>query len=332
VALALAACTSQPSTPEPSAPSSPVAASQTPAPTPTPSPTQTVQRSLLSGRVGATDGRVLVVKMDNTPRSEPHAGLEDADVVYLEEVEGGLSRYAAVFSSKMPKTVGPIRSARISDIELLRQYGKVAFAYSGVQEKMLPVLAAADLFDVSADKGGTGYRRDPGWRPPDNLFGDPQVLLKRAAGSVTATDVGFTFDDAVPAGGRAVKTVTTGFPATKVTFTWSGTDHRWLAAMNGRATRSTTGDQLGGTTVIIQYCTVTRSIYHDVNDNYTPLTRSVGSGTALVLRDGRAYTVQWSRASAADGTQWTMNGQPFPLAAGQVWVLLVNKTRPATVS
>ena len=97
-----------------------------------------VARSLLSGRTGVKDGPVLVVKLDNTRNSEPHEGLEDADVVYLEQVEGGLTRYAAVFSTRIPTSIGPIRSARISDIDLFAQYGKVAFAYSGAQHRLRP--------------------------------------------------------------------------------------------------------------------------------------------------------------------------------------------------
>ena len=64
---------------------------------------------------------MLVVKFDNTPNAQPHSGLRKADVVYVEEVECGLTRLAAVFSTDLPKTVGPVRSARISDIDLLAQ-------------------------------------------------------------------------------------------------------------------------------------------------------------------------------------------------------------------
>jgi Protein of unknown function (DUF3048) N-terminal domain/Protein of unknown function (DUF3048) C-terminal domain len=326
---AVAACSGATPAPTPSA-SSP-APSATPIPTPTPTPTPTVERSYLSGRVGGANGPVLVVKMDNTPKSNPHQGIKYADVVYLEQVEGGLSRYAVVFSSQIPKTVGPVRSARIADIELLRQYGKIAFAYSGAQAKMLPVLKAADLYNVSDDTGGLGYRRDNSrWSAPDNLFADPLILFKRAPNAAHAVDVGFTFDDVVPAGGRPVKSVSASFPATKVTMTWDGTS-RWLAAMNGVKAMAAEGGQLGGTTVIIQYVAVTKSIYHDVNDNYTPMSTTVGTGNALILRNGQVWNATWSRPSLTAGTQWQVGGQDFPLAAGQIWILLINKDKPATL-
>jgi hypothetical protein len=329
VVAALAACSGG------SHPASSASASVTPASasaTPTPSPSPTVSRSFLSGRVGGVNGPVLVVKMDNTPESNPHAGIKYADIVYLEQVEGGLSRYAVVFSSQMPRVVGPVRSARITDIELLRQYGRVAFAYSGVQYLMLPVLANADLANVSADTSGVGYYRDNSrWFAPYNLFADPLVLLRRAPAAVHATNIGFTFDEAVPAGGRPVKAVSASYPATRVTLTWDGTS-RWLAAMNGQRAMALEGGQLGGTTVIIQYVTVTRSIYHDINNNYTPMSATVGTGTALILRNGRVWSATWSRPSPTSGTRWMVGGQPFPMAPGQIWIVLMNKTTPATLS
>ena len=95
--------------------------------------------SVLSGREGV-DGRVLAVKIDDTNAAHPQIGLEDADIVYIEQVEGGLTRLAAIFSTVIPQRVGPVRSARISDIDILSQFGRVAFAYSGAQRKLLPVI------------------------------------------------------------------------------------------------------------------------------------------------------------------------------------------------
>ena len=97
-------------------------------------------KNSLSGRIGS-DGPILAVKIDDTAPAHPQAGLEDADIVYIEQVEGGLTRLAAIFSSKIPPVIGPVRSARISDLDILQQFGRVAFAYSGAQSKLLPVIA-----------------------------------------------------------------------------------------------------------------------------------------------------------------------------------------------
>ncbi len=321
--LALAACSSSPSEPLPSP--TPSVSGVLASPTPSPSESPVVARSLLSGRPDEVDGPVLVVKFDNTHNASPHAGLPDADVVYLEQVEFGLTRYAAVFSTRIPKELGPIRSARIADLELFPQYGKFAFAYSGAQNKLKPFIAAAPLYDVSGDKGATGYWRQPGRNAPYDFFGNGHTLLKRAPKAQTPRDVGFTFDDAVPAGGRDVKTVTAQWPGATALFTWSEKQGRWLLTMDGRQAMATDGSRLGGTTLILQYVDIYNSQFGDKFGGITPMSDTVGSGKALILRNGQAYDARWSRPSKEAGTTWTVDGEVLPLAAGQVWVALVKK-------
>jgi len=118
--------------------------------------TGVIEVNSLTGLPGK-DGPILVVKIDDTSLAHPQVGLKIADVVYVEQVEGGLTRLAAVFSSTVPDVIGPVRSARISDIELFSQYGKIAFAFSGAQRKFLPVIASANLVDVGAMRFGPTY-------------------------------------------------------------------------------------------------------------------------------------------------------------------------------
>ena len=207
--VGLGACSNN----DPTAASSSTTASPTTSSSPAPPPPTT----LLSGRPGK-DHKVLIVKLDNTVNSDPHAGLLAADVVYLEEVEYGLTRYMAVYSSKYPKRIGPIRSARISDLEIVRQYGRIAFAFSGAQSRILDDIARAFLYPVSNDAGAAGYSRDPSRTPPWDLFGNPKGLLSNAPKAIKAKDVGFTFDEAAPPGGKHVR---------QVTVNWSGAQAKW---------------------------------------------------------------------------------------------------------
>jgi hypothetical protein len=135
----------------------------------------------LSGREGS-DGEILVVKIDDTVSARPQIGIDRADVVYIEQVEGGLTRLAAVFSSEIPTLIGPIRSARISDIEILAQYGRVVFAYSGAQSKMLPVISAANLNDYGAQRQSpTIYTRDESRTSPTNMVLRADLLLREGS-------------------------------------------------------------------------------------------------------------------------------------------------------
>src|SRR5579859_698295 len=93
--------------------------------------------SPFTGEPIARLGPELIFKIDNVAQARPPTGLTDADIVYLLPVDAGLSRIFAVFSSHIPPVVGPVRSARAEDIQLLGQFGRPAFAFSGAQPQLL---------------------------------------------------------------------------------------------------------------------------------------------------------------------------------------------------
>ncbi len=340
LALALAACSgsggSTSAAPSGSTSTSSAIPSGT-SPSSSPTPTDTVGipegASPFSGRPGGAAKPVLVVKFDNTPNAQPHTGLKSADIVYVEEVEFGLTRIAAVFSSTQPRTVGPIRSARISDVDLLAQFGRPAFAYSGAQHKMRPVLANASIYDVSGDKGPAGYYRDPRRKAPYNFFGTPSRLLARAPKASVSKDIGFVFSLQPPAGGRAAKSVTAAYPSSQAKFVWNARAHAFDVLLNKRPARATEGGTQRATTVVIQYVRQHDSGFGDKFGGKTPMLETVGTGQGWVLRDGKAYAITWTRSAATSGTTFTgTDGQLVPFAAGQIWVVLVNNKTKAVIA
>lgn len=265
-------------------------------------------------------GSVLAVKIDNVPGARPQTGLDAADVVYAEQVEGGLSRLMAVFASTLPKAVGPVRSARESDLELLRQFHEPTLAFSGAQRRLLPLIDDAPLNPEPPGKVSGAWYRGAGKAAPHNLYLHPQRLVGSAPGEAALT-TGFRFG-AAPTGGTPETSRTVRFPSARFTFTWSAQRGRWLVAMDGTPTVTTDGTSVAPATVVIQYVKVRSSKYHDVLGNNSPYTESVGSGTAQVLRDGRAFDANWTRPDAADGTRFTApDGTPMNFAQGQVWVV-----------
>jgi hypothetical protein len=273
---------------------------------------------------------VLAVKIENTAAGKPQMGLKSADIVYVTQVEAGLTRLIAVFSSKIPAKIGPVRSARISDLHLAPMFGKPAFAYSGAQTKMLPFIAEASLYDVSDSRVPGAYNREPGRYAPYNLFASPRKLLKAAPRASKAKDIGFTFGDPPAEGGVDRKSYTVRWPAARFTFRWSEAKQQWLIWQDGKKDMAAEGGQLSASTVVVQYTKTERSEFHDKNQSYTPLVHTVGKGTAIVLRDGKAYKARWERESEEGGTTFTtMDGEPMNFAPGQVWVALASR-KPVT--
>ncbi|MDG9708754.1 DUF3048 domain-containing protein [Streptomyces sp. DH10] len=268
----------------------------------------------------ATGSSVLAVKLDNATAARPHTGLDAADVVYAEQVEGGLSRLMAVYATQLPKTVGPVRSARESDLELLRQFDQPVLAFSGAQKKLLPLIDGAPLRAQTPGSAPEAYFRGSGKPAPHNLFLRPERLVPEEPGQ-SALTTGFRYGSA-PAGGTATASQTVRYPAARFTFTWSDSRNGWLVGMDGAPATTADGKRVAAATVVVQYVKVRESGFHDFLGNNTPYTETVGSGKAKVLRDGRAHDVNWERADAADGTAFTTgDGTPVNFARGQVWVV-----------
>lgn len=285
--------------------------------------------SSLTGLPGS-DGPLLVVKLDDTTYAHPQVGLRDADVVYIEQVEGGLTRLAALFSTKIPPRIGPVRSARISDIELFAQYGKVGFAYSGAQRLMLPVIASANLFDLGATKFGPQfYSNDPTRIAPyAMMLNAPELLAEakdRGLHPVSASSMGWNFGDksadAIP-----LSRVHISWPASSYDATWSNEEDRWVLTHNGNIDTDETGYVLGPKTLIIQLVSITDSIYHDKVGGVTPFSATVGEGKCYLLRNGTYIPCIWNRTSADSGTTFTdIAGNELFFEKGQIWFALTAK-------
>lgn len=288
------------------------------------------------------DGPILAVKIDDTPPAHPQAGLDSADVVYIEQVEGGLTRLAAIFSNVIPQAIGPIRSARISDIDLLAQYGKVGFAFSGAQTKFEPVIAQANLFNLSAERNPpTIYYRDTLRSEPTNMFLDASALLTKSIKTEgknleISKSMGWKFGDAANSG-KIITSAKISWPAAKYEVTWSPNEKRWLLSADGKPDLDNSGKQLGSPTFVIQEVSITDSIYRDKVGGITPFSNTVGSGTGYLLRDGQAFGINWNRSDATSATSWTLaDGSTANFATGQIWIALTDKmpkfTYPASTN
>jgi hypothetical protein len=285
--------------------------------------------SVLSGREGI-DGPVLAVKIDDTNAAHPQIGVEDAEIVYIEQVEAGLTRLAAIYSTVIPQKIGPVRSARISDIDILNQFGRVAFAYSGAQRKLLPVIAAANLEDLGAQRQSpTIYTTDPARRSPFAMVLRADLLMQKIKDNNLPVDlaksVGFVFGD-LPEGGKPVQQVVMNWPSATYSAQWSEKESRWHLSHNGKLNLADSGVVLGPTTLVIQMVKISPSEYGDKFGGITPLSETVGTGKAYVLRNGEVFSATWNRPFPDSGTTFSLaDGSTMNFAAGQIWVALTDR-------
>jgi len=237
---------------------------------------------------------------------------------------------AAVFSSVIPQRIGPVRSARISDIEIMSQFGRVAFAYSGAQTKLLPVLASANLQDLGAQRQSpTIFTTDPNRIPPYAMVLRADLLMQKVKDDGyqvdSAKSVGFKFGP-LQEGGTETSKAVMHWPAATYLATWSVEENRWMLSHNNSVNLADSGVVLGPTTLVIQMVSITPSEYKDKVGGVTPFSQTVGTGKAYVLRDGQRFVTTWSRATADDGTTFIFaDGTVMNFDPGQIWIALTDK-------
>ena len=289
-----------------------------------------VENNLINGMPGENN-QILVVKIDDTKVAHPQIGIELADAIYVEQVESGLTRLAAIFSSKLPPLIGPVRSARISDIELLAQYGRVGFAYSGAQSKLRPVLAAANLENLSAERNPPSiYGKDPNRPGPVNMILKPDLLLERANSREETvidrpTKAPWVFGDAKESQSIA-SIVKIKWPNARYELRWNADLEKYLIYFADQPNLAASGEHLYADTAIIQLVSITPSIYGDKFGGVTPFTKTTGTGKALMLRDGFSYELTWKRESEEDVTTWLDDeGKIANFKPGRIWVFLTDQ-------
>jgi hypothetical protein len=291
------------------------------APSPAPSTSSPAPASSPNPFTGeGTAGHVLAVKVDNVGDAQfQQTGLNSADLVYAIQVEGGLSRYLAVYDSdNAPPRVGPVRSARQTDIPLLAAFGRVGFAYSGAISGLLPELAQANVQNITPLDDAQLFSNmgsSPTYIQPSQIFSTFPDLAQ-------AKDVGLRFGD-LPSGGQPASSVTAQMPAATFTFTASGT--QWLVDVDGHPAISLDAGQLSAFNVIIQHVQVVPGQFTDHNAAQPAnevFSETTGQGAADFYRDGEVFHGQWSKPTDTSPTQYTVDGHTMVLSPGRSWIVL----------
>lgn len=263
----------------------------------------------------------LAVKMDNHPNARPQTALDQADIVFEYRHEG-VTRFLAVFHSQLPSPLGPVRSSRTSDFDLLRGLDTPLYSSSGGNDSVAASLRSLPIYDVTAISQSV-YFRD-GTRPaPHNLFVNAEDLVALAPADAPTPTPWFSYQgaDAEPnstatAIDGAVTVRYKGSPV--VSYTWSSEAEGWLRTQDNRPHTTVTGDQLAPANVVIMVTTYGTSSA----DAASPEVVSVGEGQVFVLTNGMVIEGTWSRATASDKPELLdADGEVINLTPGGSWVL-----------
>jgi len=326
-ALALAACGSGPTT----SPASPALPSASPTP-----PTQPLTGLPLAADDPSARRPALFIKVENAYEARPQSGLDKADVVYEELVEGGMSRFAAIFQSRDPGEVGPVRSVRPMDPPLAAPLKGLAAFSGGIG----PFIVALDEVaqDLSAEKLGEAppYHRAPSRVAPHNLYVNAKGLWPKAGTPYNRPPLPlFEYGPLPDAGARPAGAVRMSFSDmdqdSRNSWRWDG--RAWNRLQNGRPFTVAGSGILSATNVLIERVLVHDTPYIDAAGLRVPESIVVGSGNGTLLRDGKATDVTWSKPRPESPTDlMSSSGQPVKLKPGTAWVELVPVGLPVTVT
>lgn len=278
---------------------------------------------------GRTARPALVVKIDNVePKARPQAGLNQADVVFEERVEGSVTRLLAVFHSQDAAPVGPVRSARTSDIGIYSALGRPYFAWSGANATFAALVRQSSVVDVGYDVQSGLYFRDRGRPAPSNLMarGTADLLAVPSEGSGPPPAL-FAYraeGEAIPHHEpAAVVHISYGNRAgsAPVEYRWNGSG--WARSQAGTPHVDADGVQVAPENVIVQFVGYGGSGVGDQFGNEIPEAQVVGEGEAWILTAGGLVRARWSKPSPDAVTSYTdPDGNPVRLTPGRTWVAL----------
>ena len=283
----------------------------------------------LTGLPGVAPSRpAAIVKIDNGPAARPQSGLNAADIVIEEEVEGGVTRFAAVFHSTSA-TVGPVRSARTTDIGIINSFGSPLLMYSGANEVTEGLIRAQPTVQNRNAGTSSGYWRSSGRRAPSNLYTDtashwasagsgppPAQFAYRALGErVTSVHNTAVTDDQF----------SIAFQASTAGWSWNGS--AWLRTQGGSSHMTSSGQQVSAANVVVIEAREVPTGMVDSTGAKVPEFVFVGSGDVSVFTDGKRIDGRWNRPSLAVAPTLMSGGQIIELTPGRTWIELIGRDK-----
>jgi Protein of unknown function (DUF3048) N-terminal domain/Protein of unknown function (DUF3048) C-terminal domain len=282
----------------------------------------------LTGEVaseGLPDRPALAIKVEDAAEARPQAGLNEADIIYEQPVEGNITRLIVIYHCQDSDRVGPVRSARFMDPNLLPQFNTPLFGYSGAAREVVEAIEGADLVDLSFEGPAVGsYARDPEREMPHNLFTSTQALHAEGEGLGGVPDAVFAYS---PRAGRGEAVASIHLPFNEsladVFWRWNQGRKVWLRFHGEEPHVDEAGVQVAAANVVVQMVDLEPTEIKDAAGNVSFEVIIIGSGDALIFRNGKMIEATWRKDSPESPTRYFRpGGRQIALAPGTTWVEL----------
>lgn len=276
------------------------------------------------------DRPALAVKIENAPQARPQTGLEQADVVWEEVVEGGITRFVAVYHSQVPERVGPVRSVRPMDPAIVGPLHGI-LAYTGGQQPFIDAVGAAGTQSVVMDEGDDGFTTTRARRAPHNVYGSPEEFWAQADGDRTSpppAQLVFAREPgsgtATAAGASAARLDVRLTHASRAVWEWSADEGRYVRSEGDTPAVSSDEVRLAATNVVLLAAPMENTSFKDPAGVPVPETKLVGTGEGVVASGGKQVAVSWSKEAVDAPLVLTgADGAPVELEPGASWIELV---------
>jgi hypothetical protein len=314
-------------------------AAEEPAPTPTvvaplPSPERSYDQCPLTGLKMANPAlamrRPLDIKVDNYPGSRPPSGIHKADVVFEHFAEGAITRFSAVFLCQDHERVGPVRSARLIDVEHLVDMFDGVLVHYGAANRVLPMIRAAGFPDMDGYFGASGFSTVSGRVSPFNKYCDTQAVwagVEANGWQAPADRPGFPFSESVESSVEVNQIVVAYAPQNKARWDYDSERGLYLRYEGDEAhVEESSGEQLTAANVVVVTATHTVTDIDEGYGSFSIRNDLLGEGSAVVFRDGLAVEGRWVRGSDTEMIRFLDGaGNPIPLRTGNIWIQVVRE-------
>jgi hypothetical protein len=275
--------------------------------------------------------RVLAVKIENSPEARPQVGLAEADVIYEQEAEGGISRFIVLFHCRDADRVGPIRSSRPVDPDVLSKFGDPLFVHSGGVDAVINRVEDAGIEHINCNFEEETCPRDESRQAPHDIFTSTDALRDFGGDDGEPPGEAFSFDEEVPEDARRGRQLNLNFsPVANVFWKYRNNQELYLRFHDDTLHRLEDGSPVTAANVVVMLVDRETTRITDVAGNPASNFDVFGRGDLLVFRNGQVIEGEWRRESDEDVVELLdRRGNEIPLMPGQTWVELFPTDAPA---